>query len=1129
LNKRALLLSAAAAALLSAPALAATTLTKVETTEQKTSATGDLTINSGAGISFKSATTPLLLIDSSNTVNNGGALTSADQDKATAVIIQANGFTGSFTSNGSIGLTGTGSGKTGIYLQGLSSFTGNVTLDTNSTVTIVGPSSNGLQSDPGTVLNGDWLLAGTFAMNPGTSTSSSSSTSTAITIANLLGTTNGNVVISAASSYSAIGNGTQGFVLSGALNACNTVAVPSCTEIGTFSNSGVIAVAGVATRDPKGNNPESGSAVIIENSLAGGFLNNGPVNTADTTGAASISGNGVVPVVLVGSTVTTSVHLGAVTSDATNGTFGFINRGTIAASPLDPNKSAITLRFSGAAATPVTVDGGLFSSGIISTTATTVTPGSAVSTTAIEIDDFVTIPKIVVSSQATASGSSMGTVSSTVTGPQGGQAVAILIGGVTAGAASGTSVPEIDIQAGARVVASANASEPANTTISTLAAVAIQDVTNSLTVINNAGTISAIAKLTDSATNTPILLTGGGTPVAHAVNASLNSVGLTFNNSGTVIGDVLFGAGSDTYTVQGTGPAAVATHTGAINFGFSIGGSNTDTLHVGQFANVAGAITAQGTLDVKVDGTGSLTVQNIVTTPGTALTAHNFDVAGGTPTSAGTVNVTVSQNAGAVPIISASNEVTFGGGANLGIQYGSFITTGGNFTLISAPTGFLGIGASDVARYNAQVSGGAGSTLPFLFQSASVQKVNDGAGHDILQLTIVPKTATQLGLTGYAKAIFPFANTAVATDDALGAAMVTGINSQADAQKAYDAYAPNLSGGARAIAVSLTDQSTGVVAARIRQLRLFTKEPGDLTLWGNEFGQYISNQGGNVPDPPGVINSGPASGFKDHGFGFSLGLDTGSPEGGWYGAAFSFYTGDINENGDRDAKTNSLWYMFTGYSDWRGRGLFLDSELNVGLVDFKGKRFINLLNPATNSTFTREADNKHSGLMGSFGVTAGALLNYSGVFVIPQISLDGMSMREEGYTEVNGGSGFNLTVKPTYANSMRIFLGSEFRGDVNMGDFFLQPAARIGYRYDFLNDPTKLHVQFADLQPAVTGNQPGPSFTMQGPDPSQGNIVAGAGLNATTENWTIGLSYDFVRGSHNATEQVGTLSLLGRI
>jgi hypothetical protein len=1125
LNKRALLLSAAAAALLSAPALAATTLTKVESTEQKTSVTGDLTINSGAGISFKSATTPLLLIDSSNTVNNGGALTAADQDKSTAVIIQANGFTGGFTSNGSIGLTGSGSNKTGIYLQGTGSFTGNITLDSNSSVSIVGPSSIGLQSDASSVLNGDWLLSGTFAMTPGTTSSASASTTT---LANLMGTTNGNVVISTGSSFSAIGNGAQGFLLSGALNHCNAVAVPGCAEIGTFSNSGIINVAGIATRDPKGNNPESGSAILIENSLAGGFLNNGPVNTADTTTVASISGNGVVPVVLVGSTITAPVHLGAVTSDATNGTFGFINRGTIAASPLDPNKSAITVRFAGASATPLTVDGGLFSSGIISAMATTVTPGSAISTTAVEIDDFVTLPKIVVSSQATGGGSSMGTISSSITGPQGGQATAILIGGATAGSASGTSVPEIDIEAGARVTANATASEPANTTINTLSAVAIHDVTNSLTTINNAGTISAIARLTDSTTNTPILLTGGLSPVAHAVDASLNSVGLNFTNTGTVMGDVLFGAGSDTYTVQGTGPAAMASHSGAINFGFSTSGPG-DVLHVGQFANVAGAITAQGTLDVTIDGTGTLTVQNIVTTPGTALTARNFDVAGGTPTSAGTVNVTVSQGAGNTPIISASNEITFGGGANLGIQYGSFITTGGNFTLLSAPTGFLNVGASDVARYNAQVSGGAGSTLPFLFESASVQKVNDGAGHDILQLTVTPKTATQLGLTGYAKAIFPFANTAIATDDALGSAMVTGINSQADAQRAYDAYAPNLTGGARAIAISLTDQATGVVGARIRQLRLFTKEPGDLSLWGNEYGQFISDQGGNVPVDGGVINSGPASGFKDHGFGFSLGLDTGSPEGGWYGAAFSFYTGDINENGDRDAKTNSLWYMFTGYSDWRGRGLFLDSELNIGLVDFKGKRFISLLNPATNASFTREADNKHSGLMGSFGVTAGAMLNYSGVFVIPQLSLDGMSMREEGYTEVNGGSGFNLTVKPTYANSMRIFLGSEFRGDVNMGDFFLQPAAKIGYRYDFLNDPTKLHVQFADLQPSVTGLQPGSPFTMQGPDPSQGNIVAGAGLNATTENWTIGISYDFVRGSHNDTEQVGTLSLFGRI
>src|SRR5689334_12619901 len=124
------MLSAAAAALLAAPALADTTLTTVETTTQKTSATGNLTINSGAGVTLKSATAPLIEIDSSNTVNNGGALTGADQGNATAVIIDANGFTGSFLSNGQINLGGTGTNKTGLYLKGAGAFTGNITLDT---------------------------------------------------------------------------------------------------------------------------------------------------------------------------------------------------------------------------------------------------------------------------------------------------------------------------------------------------------------------------------------------------------------------------------------------------------------------------------------------------------------------------------------------------------------------------------------------------------------------------------------------------------------------------------------------------------------------------------------------------------------------------------------------------------------------------------------------------------------------------------------------------------------------------------------------------------------------------------------------------------------------------------------
>jgi hypothetical protein len=1116
------MLSAAAAALLSSPALAVgpTELKTVVTTAQATSTTGDLTIDSTSGINFKSATVPLLTIDSSNTVNNGGVLTASDQTTATAVAIDANDLTGGFLSNGAIDLTGTGTGKKALYLTGAGSFTGDITLDTGSVVSVVGDSSNGVVSDTATVLNGDWTLGGTMTVSP---SSANESASSSVTIVNLLGTTNGNVLISTGATYTATGNGAQGVVISGPIQACNAAAVTGCTEIGTFANSGSIGVAGVGVRSTTTTNVESGSALVVGNSVAGGILNNGPASNADATAPATIAGNGTgaTPAILIQPLLGVPITIGEDVADAANPTFSFINRGNISAAPEDPNQSTRTIVISGALATPVTFTGGFINSGLISASATSVTPGSAVTAYALEVDNYVTLPSIVISAQSLTSGGGQGSLSAVVNGPQGGIATAIIIAGTTA-----TSVPEIDIQQGARVAANATATVPGGTSIDSLAAVAIQDVSNTLVTINNQGLIQATATLTDGTTGGTIALTSGNLPIAHAVDVSQNTAGLTFTNTGVVVGDVLFGSGSDTYTVKGSGPAAAATHTGAINFGFSNtgGGSGFDTLHVAQFANVAGAITAQGDLDVQVDGTGTLTIQNV----GTTLATRNFNVAGGSSSSAGTVNITVSQGVTNTAVVAASNSVTFGSGANLGVEYGSFITASGNFALISAPTGALNISAADIARYNATV--GSSTTLPFLFNSATISKVNDGAGHDVLQLAVSAKTVAQLGLTGFAKTMFPLANVAVAQDPTLGAALVAGINSQSDVQKAYDAFAPDVSGGTRAIAISLTDQATGVVAARQRALRLFAKAPGDLTLWGNEFGEYMSTQGGVVSSSDPTVNTGAAPGFKDHGFGFSLGLDEGSAAGGWYGAAFTFYTGDVSEVDDRN-KTSTLWYLLTGYSDWRGRGLFFDSQVNIGYGNFKSKRFLDLTipTPAPGSTFTREADGKRAALLASLGVTMGANLKFGGLNAIPQLSIDGMSLREEGYTEINGGTGFDLTVKPAYSNSLRAFVGSEFRGDINLGDFFLQPSARLGYRYDFLNDPQKLHANFADINPNVIGEQPGASFVLQGADPARGNYVLGGALAATTDDWTIGLNYDFVRGSNNATEQVGSISLLGRI
>ncbi len=146
-------------------------------------------------------------------------------------------------------------------------------------------------------------------------------------------------------------------------------------------------------------------------------------------------------------------------------------------------------------------------------------------------------------------------------------------------------------------------------------------------------------------------------------------------------------------------------------------------------------------------------------------------------------------------------------------------------------------------------------------------------------------------------------------------------------------------------------------------------------------------------------------------------------------------------------------------------------------------------------------------------------------------------MREEGYTETRtpadpasgNGMGFNLRAQSYYASSLRAFLGAEVREDLNLGDFFVQPDLRLGYHATICYERSDEAQSegFADLgpanvtPPAVHGDRSGPLHN--------GNFVAGASLSATTDAWTIGANFDFVRGTNGATTEVGLIHLLGRI
>jgi hypothetical protein len=263
-------------------------------------------------------------------------------------------------------------------------------------------------------------------------------------------------------------------------------------------------------------------------------------------------------------------------------------------------------------------------------------------------------------------------------------------------------------------------------------------------------------------------------------------------------------------------------------------------------------------------------------------------------------------------------------------------------------------------------------------------------------------------------------------------------------------------------------------------------------------------------------------------------MDGGDPRNGRYGVAFTFYSGDVTEKQPRLTKTSTLWYMLTGYSDWRGKGFFFDSQLSVGLGDFAGKRSIRIVAPATGTTLiTRTANGDRTGLLGAGGFSTGVILTAGTTVLTPQISVDALTMREDSYSESGGGGscttataikcdGFDLKVNPSYMNSLRGYIGTSLREDLNFGSFFVQPEIRGGYRYDFLNDPATVKASFVSTPSAG-------SFSLTGPDPGRGNLVGDFSLGVTTDSWTIGINYDYLRSSEGSVNQAGTITLVGRI
>jgi hypothetical protein len=1205
------MLSAAAAVLLAQPMAvrADVTINSATTNPLATTASGNITIEAAGAISVENNGAALTL-DSNNFINSSGQISNLNNSGSIGIMIDTSDHNVVAASPGlvslnSITVTGEGSNKTGVLVTGGNTYFGNITISNtasinagtpSATMLIEGASSSAFRQTFGTRVDGDISFGGSITGVVETA----DATQGGNTLFLFDGEVNGNIYFDGSLAASSNGQNARGIALLGGVHACanaNTSASQLAAGYtcpsgngkgqGAVINAGRIIAVGQLFVDPRSKDPilESGSVMIIGNSIDGGLYNAGPATAAGGINAAVLSGSGVngnavlrIDPLLAATTsgVRGPINIGPLSADidVLDPGYSFLNRGTISAQPTATQLSSSAVFIQGASPTYYTclgtgdfagcAGGGILNTGTISAVATTdatTLVTSQVNATAFTLGPYAAVPRLDVEAQSTGIGSTTpGTISALVTGTSGGIANAVII-------AQDSRLPTINVGPSASIVATVETStlnpgiEIANSAAPfTMVAVAIVDSSSTLTTINNAGLIKGAVTAVTPGLDAVVVTTVRAIDLTNSTAS-----GVTINNSGKLVGDVLFGAGGNNYTLNvgntGGGGAANAA-TGSLNTPnnyavvaavitseaagstpgtlanlIDFGAGSGHTLRIGGFGYVNSVIRSNpGAVAVTVENNGTLFIANTSATG--SLNASTFDITGGT------LGLTVTQNTTATtPVIRASQSASISPTSAVAMQFGSFISSGTTaasvnnptaqeIVLISAPV--INISSTTLAQNNLTLS----ENLPFLFQAnTNPLRLGSAGGNQTLLLSLTPRSpgalnadgTPGLGLSGDALAQFPYVASALATDPGLGAAIATsltvyntpntpssGINiaaSQQQAQQAFSQFGPDVSGGGKQVAIMLTDQATGPVAARQRLLRSYANVAGDLTLWGQEFFGNINNKGR-------VSADGSLTNYKDHGFGFTLGMDAGSPRDGWYGGAFTFYSGDITQSLPRNTKTQTQWYMLTGYSHWKGRRLFVDTQASFAYGDFVGRRDLAV------GAAVRAAEGKRNALMLALGGKMGAGLRAGWLEVAPHISLDAMAMREEGYTESGGGPGFNLQVNPAYANSLRTALGVDFRSKFSLWGIQLSPEARVGYRYDLANAPMKLKAGFVSTGGTSTvGN----TYNFVGPDPDTGNMFGGLTLGAGTDYWQVGVNFDLVRGNNGSTTQVGTLTLLGRI
>jgi hypothetical protein len=426
--------------------------------------------------------------------------------------------------------------------------------------------------------------------------------------------------------------------------------------------------------------------------------------------------------------------------------------------------------------------------------------------------------------------------------------------------------------------------------------------------------------------------------------------------------------------------------------------------------------------------------------------------------------------------ILASGTVTFETGSRLSVSLSNLVGNGGAFELIRANDLVI---EEDLATLN-------DSPSPFLYDTEYQLDPNND---NVILLTLQRRSADALGLNANQAAAYEAAFQTWTDNEALGAALAA-LTNQGSFQAAYNQLLPEYAASAIQFALASNDSAVGALANRLEAVRRSPDQTGG--LWIQEFG-YFADRAGSAFGP----------GYRGQGIGVAVGFDR--PLGMFYAAGVNFVgaASEIEEVEGVDDPMSALTAQLGVYAGAELSGINLDLYGAGGFDSFEHNRrvLIGSFDAAPSAEWT------------GYHVTGSARLSrdfeFGGrYYVRPAVSVDYLRLFEDSYVESGGGTGIDLSVSErestSFTGSALMTFGAVFEGT----NSWWSPHARLGYRSEFSNDIVETEAHFVDYNDVFTLRSqqlPGSGFLFGF------GVAAGSGYSTFSFDYDADVRDDFIR------------------